>query len=225
MALSGDSAALTPYGHIPEAEYDPSQSGQFTPVLVANLHDILCEHGASNRMSGMMYTAGAGLAEPDIAVAYSIGMLDAIARRIRDLPDRSDILFGDSVYMVTFSWAPFNTRYRSWERFVKYTRLLQASFSPQAPRILDLSRRGKVLAVDDKSLETIRDAWAAAMDQSSSSKLWTRVTQGYTLAPTSVVFHKHGISPSVCARGAHLFITHVLPEKIKSMPSPECLRV
>lgn len=208
MALSGDCAALTPYGYIPEADYDPSQSGQFASVLVANLHDLLYDHGASNRMSGMMHTAGAGLAKDDIAVAYSIGMLDAIARRIRDLPDGNGLLFGDSVYMITFSWAPFNTRYRTWERLVKYTRLLQASSSPDASRILELSRRGKVLAVDDEDLEAIpaRESWAAAMNKSSPSRLTPRITQAYTLSPASVVFEKHGISPpGLCSRCGSLY--------------------
>ncbi|BCS26975.1 uncharacterized protein APUU_60023S [Aspergillus puulaauensis] len=208
MALSGDCAALTPYGYIPEADYDPSQSGQFTSVLVANIHDVLYDHGASNMMSGMMYTAGAGVAKEDIAVAYSVGMLDAIARRIRDLPAGIDLLFGDSVYMITFSWAPFNTRYRTWERFIKYTRLLQASSSPEASRILALSRRGKVLAVDDNDLEKIRvrDSWTAAMDNSSPSRLTSRITQVYTLTPPSVVFDKHGMSPSgLCSRCAPLY--------------------
>ncbi|OJJ05877.1 hypothetical protein ASPVEDRAFT_32222 [Aspergillus versicolor CBS 583.65] len=212
MALSGDCAALTPYGYIPEADYDPSQPGQFTSVLVANIHDVLYDHGASNRMSGMMYTAGAGLAKDDIAVAYSIGMLDAIARRIRELPDGNDLLFGDSVYMITFSWAPFNTRYRTWERFIKYTRLLQASSSPEASRILDLSRRGKVLAVSDSDLEVIpvRDSWTAAMDKSSPSRLSPRVTQAYRLAPTSAVFDKHGMRPAgLCSQCEPLYHTSI----------------
>lgn len=156
----------------------------------------------------MMYTAGAGVAKEDIAVAYSVGMLDAIARRIRDLPAGSDLLFGDSVYMITFSWAPFNTRYRTWERFIKYTRLLQASSSPEASRILALSRRGKVLAVDDNDLEKIpvRDSWTAAMDKSSPSRLTPRITQAYTLAPAAVVFDKHRMSPSgLCSRCEPLY--------------------
>lgn len=208
MALSGDCAALTPYGYIPETHYDPSQSGQFTSVLVANLHDLLYDHGASNRMSGMMYTAGAGLAKDDIAVAYSVGMVDAIARRICHLPDSKDLIFGDSVYMITFSWAPFNTRYRTWERFIKYTRLLQASPSPDASRILNNSRRGKVLAVSDQHLETIpvRDSWEAAMNPSSPSRLTPRITQGYTPTPISVVFEKYRISPpDLCSKCGLLF--------------------
>lgn len=215
MALSGDCAALTPYGYIPEGDYDPSQAGQFTSVLVANLHDLLYDHGASNRMSGMMYTAGAGLAKDDIAVAYSVGMLDAIARRILDLPGEKGLLFGDSVYMITFSWAPFNTRYRTWERFIKYTRLLRASSSPDAARILDLSSRGKVLAVTDQDLETIpaRDSWRAAMDQSSPSRLTPRNTQVYTLPPASVVFDKHGINPpSICSSCTSLYQAAVSEE-------------
>ena len=69
---------------------------------MTNLHDLLYDHGSSNNTSGMMYTAGAGLAMNDIAVAYSVGMVDAIARRIRD---GEDVISGDSVYMITFSWA------------------------------------------------------------------------------------------------------------------------
>lgn len=203
MALSGDCAALTPYGYIPESHYDPSQSGQFTSVLVANLHDLLYDHGASNRMSGMMYTAGAGRAKDDIAAAYSVGMVDAIARRICHLPDGKDLIFGDSVYMITFSWAPFNTRYRTWERFVKYTRLLEASSSPDASRILEMSHRGKVLAVSDQDLETIpvRDSWEAAMSPLSPSRLTPRVTQAYTLPPIPVVFKKYQVyPPGLCSK-------------------------
>ncbi|KAJ5101310.1 hypothetical protein NUU61_003532 [Penicillium alfredii] len=200
--LSAGCAALNPYGYIPEEHYDPSQSGQFTSVLVANLHDLLYDHGASNRMTGMMYTAGAGLAKDDIAVAYSVGMVDAIARRISRLPEGEDLIFGDSVYMITFSWAPFNTRYRTWERFIKYTRILQAFSSPDASRILEISRRGKVLAVSDQDLENIpvSESWDAAMNPSSPSRLTPRVTEAYTLPPALVVFEKYGISqPRLCA--------------------------
>ncbi|QKX57040.1 uncharacterized protein TRUGW13939_04148 [Talaromyces rugulosus] len=203
MALSGDCAALTPYGYLSETQYDPSQPGQFTSVLVANLHDLLYDHGASNRMSGTMYAAGAGLAKDDIAVAYSVGMVDAIARRICHIEDNKDLIYGDSVYLITFSWAPFNTRYRTWERFIKYTRLLEASTSSDASRVVENSRRGKVLAVSDQDLETIpvRESWEEAMKPSSPSRLTSRITQAYTPTPISVIFEKYGMSPpGLCSK-------------------------
>ncbi len=102
--------------------------------------------------------------------------------------------------MIAGPWNPFNTRYRAWERCIKYTRQLQQSKSSEAKAILDLAHQDLVLKDCDLSVDVAKE-WARAM-HSSESALVTRATATYFIPSIAhELFDSPGVpKPELCAK-------------------------
>ncbi|KAJ7255698.1 hypothetical protein C8J57DRAFT_598875 [Mycena rebaudengoi] len=130
--LVGDCGVLCAFGYEDFSVYNESKAGMFVALFMACIHDVLYDLMTSNQISTVMYLAGAGVAKYDVHTAFLITITDRIARRVRSLDEPA--MYGDNSLLVTGAWAPFNERYRTWERFVKYTRQLRCSADANAKK-------------------------------------------------------------------------------------------
>jgi hypothetical protein len=153
--MVGDCAILGIFGYQPALQYEQSRKGVWVGGMLGNIHDIVFDVGCSSRISSVMYAAAVGAAKYDIPQAFVTGMVDAIAKRVIAVSSEESLLYGDSVIFACMAWCPFNGRYRTWERFVKYTRLLQRSSSKEAFDILANARQPLVLSVIDIGTEDV----------------------------------------------------------------------
>ncbi|KAL4950528.1 hypothetical protein BDW69DRAFT_187280 [Aspergillus filifer] len=177
IACYSDCAALGPFACNTAEELIQSRKTMFGAVLLGNLHDLVFDMGYSSRISGAAYADATGAFEFDGPQAWLVGLLDAIAEKILHAPASQRASYGDNSLCVTAMWSLFNVRYRAWERFVKYTRLLQRSKVPKAAAILQRAEQGDVFVPEDIN-QDVGDAWAMALDPMSAAKLTPRC--GYT---------------------------------------------
>ncbi|TVY13888.1 hypothetical protein LARI1_G007087, partial [Lachnellula arida] len=188
-----DTAGLAPFSYQSALQYPLNRKGMFIAMLVAELHDVIYDMAYSNRVSAIFYTIGAKAWDKDIAQAFTTGTIDALVTRLQD--PSVPLLAGDILAQTTFAWSCFNGRYRTWERFVKYTRLLKRSKSFIAKGILYTASHPEVLPVTDVGQET-GDAWCDVINPDAASKLRKRVTQAYT--PPAVPLDTQMHFPDVC---------------------------
>jgi hypothetical protein len=202
-ATVADCAGLCPFGYQSEAEYLKSKTGMFAAMMLANTHDVMYDIGSSNRMSSAMYTQAAGLAKEDLHCIFVRTAVDQIAHRVSLLTADETPLYGDSALLVTTAWAPFNGRYRTWERVVKYHRQLSQSSHPKAKLVLAHSQKELVLNNRDFTSESAESLWQHALDPSSLSHLQPRRTKCYAIQASSAswdsILHAPGASaPDLC---------------------------
>jgi len=74
-------------------------------------------------------------------------------------------------------WVLFIERYRIWERFIKYVRILRRSKSPEAQNLLNMAKAQTVLNVD---INNVEEGWTKAMTKGSEADLKPRT--GNTIA-------------------------------------------
>ncbi|KAE9387800.1 hypothetical protein BT96DRAFT_981286 [Gymnopus androsaceus JB14] len=197
----GDCAILCPAAYQDNSLYESTRAGLFVGTVVSNSHDFLFDRACSNRMSAVMYASAAGVAQYSVHCAFSTSTIDALVQRVgRD----GTVIYGDVAGVATAAWAPFNTRYRSWQRLVKYTRLLSRSSSPEATRLLAASRRDVVLSGFD--VNDISGSWARAMTVGAEDLLRDRITSSYKPSATTELLDIPGmVPPELCSPCTMLF--------------------
>lgn len=197
-----DCAALVPFAYTDIKGYNISRVGMITGMIQLQCHDLLFDAGCSNRITTVQYSEAAGVAKYGLHAAYAIGFFEAIAQNFVDtlLSVGEGVIppYGYSACMVAGPWDPYNTRYRAWERTIKYTRQLENAKSPEAKEVLRLSRADLVLKNCDLEIDAGIE-WARAMT-SDASALVPRNTVAYfipSIAPE--LFTSPGVAkPDLC---------------------------
>jgi len=115
--------------------------------------------------------------------------------------------FGYSACVVAGPWGPFGTRYRVWERCVKYIRQLNQSKHPKAKTLLELSSSDLILK--DYDLEKdVGAEWARAMKSNAGDLIRRPTTKYFISVSASELFTTPGVDkPSLCEVCAPLFNT------------------
>lgn len=175
-----------------------------TGMMQLQCHDLLFDTGCSNRVSTAAYGEACGVGKHNMHTAFSIGFFEAIGKYFLDslLGEGEGIIppYGYAACMIAGPWNPFNTRYRAWERCIKYTKQLQRSKAPEAKFVLDLVSKDLVLKDCDLSVEVGKE-FARAM-RSDKSDLVPRTTMKYFIPSRAhELFESPGVPrPDLCSK-------------------------
>jgi hypothetical protein len=179
--LIADCAALVPFAFETAEQYKYSRVGVTTGMMSQTCHDLLFDTGCSNRINSVRYSQAAGIAKYGIHAGFANGFLEAMAKFFVDsLPDSKDKpnpYFGYNAHLVVAAWNGYNTRYRPWERVIKYTRQLVASKYPESQELLKLSEQDLILRDCDLSVD-VSESWTRAT-KSTGKDLIPRPTESY----------------------------------------------
>ncbi|KAG4443420.1 hypothetical protein IFR05_001099 [Cadophora sp. M221] len=196
-----DCAAIMGFGYQDPSRHAISRKGVFVGNLLANMHDSLYDMGCSSRMSTVLYARGAGVEHHDIhraTAAVSIACFDNIARRNNEILDRDTPYYGDCMGIMAFSWSAFNGRYRTWERFVKYSRQLKNSESMEAKAILGDAEKCLMFVEDSRDAD-MATTWQEALAPDGAKKLTERQTFAYIPPPGHEILDTPGVKlPDIC---------------------------
>jgi hypothetical protein len=198
--LVADVGGYTGFGYEDQKHYRKTRAGLFTSVVQSNLHDIIYDIASSNRLSSGQYASAAGVAEFNLHCAFVATMTDGIAHRVLSLNPEDVPLYGDNGLIITGPWVLFNERYRAWERFIKYMRILGRSNSQQARNILNMARTQTVL--DGFDIDDVDEAWRKAMTRGSETGLTPRITitHRYPLSASPEMVQIPGLPlPGLCS--------------------------
>jgi hypothetical protein len=129
-------------------------------ALYASMHKLLYDRKLSNVVGGSPITQfleTSGLKsykispcfisysfEEEIPQAAVVGYIDHLANVMKSGTDRFHS-YGVRMLFVTCTSSLFDSIYRTWERFIKYERLIGASKSTLAAKISELSKKNIVL--------------------------------------------------------------------------------
>ncbi|KAJ6479070.1 hypothetical protein C8R45DRAFT_832942 [Mycena sanguinolenta] len=193
-ALVADSTSLCAYAYEGPAVYTESKVGSFVGLLVSNTHDLLYDRATSNLMSSVMYAAAAGIVEDNLHCIFATSVVDAIARRLCASNGKENTLFGDSAVCGASAWAGFSERYRTWERFVKYSRQISRSSSPRARSIAEMASQQVVW--DDFPQTDVSEAWDRLTTDGNSQKLVHGASCAYVPTPAPEIA-ENGL-PELC---------------------------
>lgn len=206
--MVADCAALVPFAY--DKDYDKSRNGMIAGMIHLQCQDLVFDTGCSNRVATVPYAEAAGVAKYGIHAGFSIAAYEATAKYFLDglLASQEDNVvppFGYSSTVVAGPWGPFGTRYRVWERCVKYMRQLEKSDHPEAKALLKLASSDLILNNYDLKKD-IGDEWARAM-KSDRSDLTRRPTAQYFIpVHASELFATPGVEkPSLCSSCSPLF--------------------
>ncbi|KAJ6536804.1 hypothetical protein B0H19DRAFT_1079220 [Mycena capillaripes] len=192
--LVADSTSICAYAYEGPTVYTESKVGSFAGLLVSNTHDLLYDLATSNLMSSVMYAAAAGIVEDNLHCIFATSVADAIARRLCASNAEENTLFGDNAMCAVSAWAGFSERYRTWERFVKYSRQISRSTSTRVRRIAEMAVQQVVLA--DLPLLNVSDAWDRLTTDATSHKLIDRSSIAYV--PTPALEISKSAPPELC---------------------------
>jgi hypothetical protein len=196
-ATIGDCGVYTACGYEDQNNYRKTRTGLFTSFVVSNNHDLIYDIATSNRLSSGQYASAAGVTEFNLHCAFVITMTDGIAHRVLSLSPKDISLVGDNVLLSTEVWVLFNERYRTWERFVKYVRILGRSNSPKAQNILNMARTQMVW--NDSDIDDVDEAWKKAVTRGSETDLTPRNTTTYPLSAAPEMAQIPGLPlPNLC---------------------------
>lgn len=207
--LIADSAAIGPFAFETAEGYNLSRTGMITACIQASCHDALFDAACSNRVSCIGYAEAAGVAQYGMCAAFSVGIYEAIGQSLLDSLIRSGdgarLYYGHTTAMVGGCWIPFNTRYRSWERCVKYSRQLLQSKAAEAKALLELSHSDLILKDCDLRIDTGK-LWAKAM-RSGPMDFVKRTTVNYFIPCRAIeLFETPGVQPLVlCGNCGQIF--------------------
>ncbi|KAF7359425.1 hypothetical protein MSAN_01285100 [Mycena sanguinolenta] len=176
--MVGDCGALCAFGYEDAARFSESRETMFVSLLMANIYDLLFDLRTSSLVSSVMYIAAAGVAAYDLHTIFLTTVTDETARRICNGSSTVIPTYGDNSLLATGAWAPFNERYRTWERFVKYTRQLRCSTSPEAQEVLAMANRALILPERNTA-----DAWQKVFAPGVQYTLTSRLTVAYVPLP------------------------------------------
>jgi hypothetical protein len=115
------------------------------------------------------------------------------------LPDSSEKpapYFGYNANLVVASWNGYNTRYRPWERCIKYTRQLVASKYPESKALLELVGKDLILRDCDLS-QDVAESFTRTVN-STDKDLVPRKTESYFIpSRVSDLLQTPGVEPAV----------------------------
>lgn len=191
-----DSTGISGNGYERPTRYQQSKAGIFTTLMVCNTHDLLYDLATSNLMSSVMYADAAGIAKANLHCIFPTSCADQIARRLLCHAPAGEPLFGDSAFVTTAAWAGFGERYRTWERFVKYSRQIARSSSVEAATIAEHAVQQLVLA--DCDLGDIAETWAK-LTLPNGSHYATTPRQAVEYQPSAAPEIMEGIVPDLCS--------------------------
>jgi hypothetical protein len=195
--IIGDCGTYTCCGYEDQNNYRKTRTGLFTGSVIGNIHDIIYDIATSSRLSSGLYASAAGVAEFDLHCAFVTTMADGVAHRVLSLSPEDVPLLGDNALVNTGVWVLFNERYRTWERFVKYVRILGRSNSPKAQNILNMARTQMVW--NDSDIDDVDEAWKKAMTRGSETDLTPRNTTTYPLSAAPEMAQIPGLPlPDLC---------------------------
>jgi len=209
FAVAGyvDCAFLGPLAYQSSENLLRSKTGLFMTVMFANLHDILFDLGSSNKMACSTYAAATDAYKYDIPQAFGLGMIDALALETLNGARDQRPAYGDNTMYISYVWELFTGRYRTWERFIKYTRLLRSSCSEVAAGILQRAADNMVLIPATLSIDP-GECLTTAIDANNASKLVPR-KQGmhyYPVVNPESAFKNAGLAlPKLCERCTRSF--------------------
>ncbi|KAL5322204.1 hypothetical protein ACEPPN_010174 [Leptodophora sp. 'Broadleaf-Isolate-01'] len=186
--LIADCAALVPFAY--DADYLTSRTGMANGMILLQCQDLIFDTGCSNRVATVPYAEAAGVAQYGIRAGYAVAAYSATAKHIFE---GNGVPFGYSAVMCAGPWGPFGTRYRVWERCVKYVRQLKKS---DPGHLLELSSRDLILKRYDLNSEAGSE-WARAM-KSNTSDLIARPVVKYFVPVSDVSKVPAVIVPHLC---------------------------
>ncbi|KAK9688124.1 hypothetical protein K7432_014509 [Basidiobolus ranarum] len=162
-ATVADCAGLCPFGYEGTERHETSRPGMFIAMVLANSYDVVYDIGCSNRMSSITYAYEKSRVMVDKLLTLVDTEMEAIADRV--CHSESDIvpLYGDSAALVTGAWAPFNCRYRSWERYVKYIRQ-QRSTIMHVENIDECLGRDNAVDSTVSNCDSLKNRWIKMID-------------------------------------------------------------
>lgn len=178
--LVADCAALVPFGFESVDTYNRSRVGVTTGMLSQTCHDLLFDTGCSNRINSVRYSQAAGIAKYGLHAAFANAGQEAMAKTFLDSldsPSQPKPYFGYNAHLVVGAWNGYNTRYRVWERAIKYTRQLEASRYRESKAVLKLSQSDLILRDFDLS-QDVSETWTRAT-RSTDKDLIPRKTESY----------------------------------------------
>jgi hypothetical protein len=229
--LVADCAALVPFAY--DEDFNQSRTGMANGMIHLQCQDFLFDIGCSNHVSTVAYADAAGVAKEGIHAAYAVAAYEATAKYFLDslleCGDGVTPAFGYSACVVAGPWGPFGTRYREWERCIKYMRQLKKCGHPEAMSLLNLVSGDFMLKEYDLKKD-VGSEWARAM-VSNSSDLVSRPVVPYLIpALTSELLTTPGAKmPDLCERCAPLFDTMMTSDELEEVHAmdklPESVRV
>lgn len=231
--MVGDCAAIVPWAFESAEAYNYSRMGMMIAAMQATCFDLVFDTGCSNRISTSQYAEAAGVAQYGIHAAFCVGFYEAVGQEFLDTlletGDAARVYYGPVAHALIGPWNAFNTRYRAWERCVKYSRQLLRSKAAEAKTLLNLCHSDQVLK--DCDLKTdVGKSWAKAL-RSGPQDLVKRNTEKYFIPSlTSELFRTPGVQPPElcpdCLPNFHATMTsndleeihaiHGLPETVTS---------
>jgi hypothetical protein len=217
-----DCAALVPFGLESHSLYNRSRTGMITGMMQLQCHDLLFDTGCSNRVSTVAYSEACGVGKYNMHTAFTIGFYEAIGRYFLDslLKDGEGVVppYGYAACMIAGPWNPFNTRYRAWERCIKYSKQLQRSKYPEAKFVLELASKDLVLRDCDLSIEVGKE-WARAVHSDMSDFVPRTAVSYFIPSIAHELFDSPGVPmPELCAKCGPKF------EKLMRNPAKEEIR-
>ena len=198
--MVGDCAAIVPWAFESAEVYNFSRTGMIIGSMQTTCFDILFDTGCSNRINSSQYAEAAGVARHGIHAAFCIGFYEATGKLFLDTliqsGDTTIPYYGPTAHVAIGPWAAFNTRYRAWERCVKYSRQLLRSTTAKAISLLNLSHSDLVLKNCDLEMDAGKSLAKAL--RSSPQDLVERTTERYFIpALACELFQTPGVKPPV----------------------------
>lgn len=219
--LVGDCAALVPFAY--DENYTQSRLGMANGMIYLQTLDYLFDVGCSNRVSSVAYAAAAGVTQDGVHAAYAVASYEAMAKHfLTSLLTSSDTVpsFGYSACMVAGPWGPFGTRYRAWERCIKYMRQLGKCDHPEARKLLQLASSDLMLRDYDLEKE-LGTEWARAMKSSADSLIARPFAEYRVPALTSALLDTPRVArPDLCTACEPLFdasVSNNEPEEVRAI--------
>ncbi|KAJ7628901.1 hypothetical protein FB45DRAFT_1059569 [Roridomyces roridus] len=191
VALVGDCGSLGPFAYEPASVYTETKGPMFAALFLGHCFDLLYDRLTSNALSAAMYME-AQVTQYDVHIAFATTIMDRRARRAVESDELA--LFGDNSIFGMSVWAPFNGRYRTWERFVKYTRQLLRSKDPRAKNILEMAAQPRVLP--DGDTVPVEELWVRATIPGVEKTLVPRVAIVHRPCPAPDMAHL--MQPNLC---------------------------
>jgi hypothetical protein len=206
--LIADCAALAPFAY--DTNYSQSRTGMANGMIHLQCQDLIFDTGCSNRAATVPYVEAAGVAKYGMHAAYAVAAYEATARYFIDsllISGEGTIIppFGYSACMVAGPWGPFGTRYRVWERCIKYMRQLKQSAHPAAKALLELVT-GDMMLKDYDMQKDGGEEWARAMNSSDADLVSRPVVEYSVPVQASELFSTPGVQhPDLCEKCGCLF--------------------
>lgn len=207
--MVGDCAAIVPWAFESTEAYNFSRTGMMIGAMQATCFDLVFDNGCSNRINSSQYAEAAGIAQYGIHAAFCLGFYEEVGQSfLHTLLKRGDatrVYYGPTSHVLIGPWNAFNTRYRTWERCVKYSRQLLQSTAAEAKTLLTLAHSDLVLKDCDLKMDGGK-SWAKAL-RSGPQDLVKRNTAKYFISSlASELFQTPGVqSPALCRDCTPLF--------------------